>query len=349
MTDWKVYGSDRVALETAPEHMLLPSMEDPELYEPGKDLAAAVNVAVALGLPLLVTGKPGCGKTQLAWHVAHQLGRQTPLVFDAKTTSTAQDLFYRYDALRHFQAAAVRRADAMRAARDEGSAAAAPPTEEEQRRETMQYIELQALGVAAVLASSDPAARRCLPSRYADVPPRRSVVLIDEIDKAPRDLPNDILREIETLSFTIRETGETLPPGGIDPRFRPIIILTSNSEKSLPDAFLRRCAFFHIDQPKPEDLIEIVKNRILKGGASGFPRELVDDAVLLFDALRTKAKLHKEPSTAELLQWVRMLGRSRKTPRDVRDGNDEALGITYAVMATEENDRAKIRKTVTGK
>jgi len=345
--DWKHYGKDAVDLERAPDYESLPSMEAADLYQPGDELTAAVNVAVKLGMPLLVTGKPGCGKTQLAWHVAYKFGKHDPLVFDAKTTSTAQDLFYRYDALRHFQAASVRRAEAVAAVAAGESSVSATPSEEEQRRETMRYIELQALGIASLLASDDPAARAYLPAKYQKVDFRRSVVLIDEIDKAPRDLPNDILREIETMSFTIRETGEKLPPRGISPRYRPIVILTSNSEKSLPDAFLRRCVFFHIPRPKQEDLRKIVTLRLTGGQKAGFPTELVDDAVRLFDKIRTEAKLHKEPSTAELLQWVRALGASGKTPSEVKEGDPEALRITYFVMGTEEADADRIKKTVT--
>lgn len=344
---WKSYGKDVPALASAPECRPLASMDAPELYRPSEALATAVNVAVTLGMPLLVTGKPGCGKTQLAWHVAHQFGGQQPLVFDAKTTSTAQDLFYRYDALRHFQAASVRRAMAVAAAEAGQGSVPAPPSEDEHRREIMQYIDLQALGIASLLASTDPEAHQYLPVRYRRLAPRRSVVLIDEIDKAPRDLPNDILREMETLSFTIREIGQTLPPGGIDARYRPIVILTSNSEKSLPDAFLRRCAFFHIPRPERKDLLQIVTLRLAGDGRAVFPAELVTEAVDLFDVLR-KTKLRKEPSTAELLQWVRMLGESGKTPADVRRGDEDALRITCAVMATEEADEARIRNAVTG-
>jgi MoxR-like ATPase len=348
-SDWKHYGKEAPDLETAPEYTSLPSMEAANLYQPGDELAAAVNVAVKLGMPLLVTGKPGCGKTQLAWHLAYKFGKQEPLIFDAKTTSTAQDLFYRYDALRHFQAASVRRAEAVAAVAAGQSPVAAVPSEDAQRRETMQYIELQALGIASLLASDDPAVRGYLPPRYQTLGSRRSVVLIDEIDKAPRDLPNDILREIETLSFTIRETGERLPPRGIAPRYRPIVILTSNSEKSLPDAFLRRCVFFHIPRPKQENLRKIVTLRLTGGEKPGFPAELVDEAVALFDKIRVEAKLRKEPSTAELLQWARMLGASGKTPKDVIARDAEALRITYVVMGTEEADEARIRTSVSGK
>ncbi|HYI07772.1 MAG TPA: MoxR family ATPase [Thermoanaerobaculia bacterium] len=344
---WKQYGRETPALERAPAYEALPGMEDPAFYHPSEELAAAVNVAVTLGLPLLVTGKPGCGKTDLAYHVAHKFGQEEPLRFDAKTTSTAQDLFYRYDALRHFQAASVQRE--LRKAGALAAPASAPQelTPEEQRKETMRYIELQALGIAALLASTDPDADSYLPLKYRGLGPRRSVVLIDEIDKAPRDLPNDILREIVSLSFTLRETGEMLPPGGIDPTFRPIVILTSNSEKSLPDAFLRRCAFFHIDPPDTTALEIIVTERLVKR-ASAFPGDAVEEAVKLFDAIRN-AKLRKEPSTAELLQWARMLGKSGKTPADVRAGDDDALRITCAVMATEDADREKIRKAATAR
>ena len=84
-------------------------------------------------------------------------------------------------------------------------------------------------------------------------------MLIDEIDKAPRDFPNDILNEIEHLTFNVRETGQIVCRG---PQYRPILVLTSNSEKNLPDAFLRRCIFYHISFPARERLREIVARRL---------------------------------------------------------------------------------------
>ena len=160
--------------------------DDPAGYlaEPG--LRAAVNVALKLGQPLLVTGEPGTGKTQLAASIAYELELPPPLVFQTKTTSTASDLFYRYDALGHFHAAQFRR-DAV---------------------ETQAFVAFEALGLAFLLSQNRETAAPYLPESLVDRGPVRSVVLVDEIDKAPRDLPNDILDELEKMSFTVKETGQ---------------------------------------------------------------------------------------------------------------------------------------------
>ena len=170
----------------------------PELYLAEKGLTDAVNVALALGQPLLVTGDPGTGKTQLAASVACELELPPPLTFHAKTTSTARDLFYRYDALAHFHDSHFRK-DGLN---------------------VESYITFEALGQAILLSLQSDDADSYLPDALRGRGPTRSVVLIDEIDKAPRDFPNDILNEIEHLTFTVRETGQSFTTG---PEYRPIL------------------------------------------------------------------------------------------------------------------------------
>jgi len=121
--------------------------------------------------------------------------------------------------------------------------------------------------------------------------PTRSVVLIDEIDKAPRDFPNDLLNEIEQMQFTVRETETTFRAGET---FRLILILTSNSEKDLPEAFLRRCVFYHISFPSEVQLKEIVQRRF-----RNHP-EFIENAITHFSAIR-KLALKKKPATGEFL------------------------------------------------
>src|SRR6185503_6558420 len=121
------------------------------------------------------------------------------------------------------------------------------------------YISFEALGQAILLSLPSADADRYLPEPLRGKGPTRSVVLIDEIDKAPRDFPNDILNEIEHLTFTVRETGQAFVAG---PEYRPILVLTSNSEKNLPDAFLRRCIFYHISFPSRDRLREIATRRL---------------------------------------------------------------------------------------
>jgi MoxR-like ATPase len=126
---------------------------------------------------------------------------------------------------------------------------------------------------------------------------RRPILLIDEIDKADIEFPNDLLQELDRMEFFVYETGET-----IKARQRPIVIITSNNEKELPDAFLRRCFFHFIKFPDPETMQKIVDVHFpdLKG-------RLVSEAMRIFYDMRDVAGLKKKPSTSELLDWLKLL------------------------------------------
>lgn len=289
----------------------LTTLDDPAFYVADKGLRNAVNVALALGQPLLITGEPGTGKTQLAGSIAYELDLQEPLVFQTKTTSTAKDLFYRYDALRHFHDARF-----------------SPDASHVEN-----YITYEALGRAILRSMNPEAANGNLPQPPSDKAPARSVVLIDEIDKAPRDLPNDVLNEIETMSFTVKETGQTF---SADQSYRPILVLTSNSEKNLPDAFLRRCVFYHIAFPDRERLKEIVQGRLRFG--SDFTPEMLDHAIQHFEEIRELA-LKKKPATAEFMAWARILDKMHLDPVRLNPGEAEALAFSYSILAKSKEDK----------
>jgi MoxR-like ATPase len=293
-----------------PSFAVIEQMDDPSLYVAAKPLRDAVNVALALGQPLLVTGEPGTGKTKLAASVAYELNLPAPLVFNAKTTSAAKDLFYRYDTLRHFHDAQFR----------QGSP------------EIDAYIAYEALGLAILLAMEPAAANPYLPEALKGKGPSRSVVLIDEIDKAPRDMPNDVLNEIESMSFTVKESGRSF---SADPRFRPILILTSNSEKNLPDAFLRRCVFFHIPFPEPERLRLIVERRL--GAMATFTSGMLENAIRHFEKIRS-LPLKKKPATAECLAWLKILQRMSIDVGNLKPGQAEVLVFSYAALAKTKED-----------
>ena len=315
------YRGTGVAQEQPPDYAPIVDLHRPQDYVADKGLVDAVNVAVILGMPLLVTGEPGTGKTELAWSVAHELGAGAPLVFPAKTTSTAQDLFYRYDALRHFRESRF---------------------EETKGKPIEEYIEFEALGIATLLSMPRDIADKRLPKPYRDIAPRRSVVLIDEIDKAPRDLPNDILREIETMSFTVRESRETFPTEGLtDPRFRPIVILTSNSEKTLPNAFLRRCVYYHINPPEGVRLETIVKSRFRTAQVKLSDGQ-IKSAVALFDEIRKIEGLRKKPATAELLMWMQLLLERRGDPAAARTDAD-AADLAVSVLTKTDDDAKQVK------
>jgi len=292
-----------------PPVQLNPKINDPNLYIPSESLVHAVNVALALGQPLLLTGEPGTGKTRLAYHVAHIFNLNKPLIFNAQTTSTMKDLFYRYDALGHFQYSQTSKVTL--------------DNEEVEAR----FVRYQGLGKAI---KED----------------RRAVVLVDEIDKAPRDLPNDILAALEDLEFAVSEVGKTYKA---TPENRPIIIMTSNSEKNLPDAFLRRVTYFHIPFPDKATLLKILQSKSSK--SSNVDLEAI---IKHFEMIRKgrKAKLKKNPATAELIYWAQLLQRLEVDTKKLNSldqlssADKEKLIISYSVLAKNKEDLEALRKLV---
>jgi MoxR-like ATPase len=170
----------------------------------------------------------------------------------------------------------------------------------------------------------------------------RSVVLIDEVDKAPRDLPNDILHELESLEFTVREAeGYRFRA---EREYRPFVILTSNSEKNLPDAFLRRCVFYHLTFPDPDRLRRIVATRLgHDGSASPETTEILNQAIEHFGKIR-ELPLQKKPATAEFLSWLRVLfdlgvPLDRATPAQA-----DAYRLACSILAKNQDDAEKLRE-----
>jgi MoxR-like ATPase len=291
----------------------------PETYSPDDGLVDAVNVALLLGQPLLLTGEPGTGKTHLAYHVAWQFGLEV-LKFETKSDHKAQDLFYIYDALRHFHAVQVAQAN------------------QQQSPDAKEYLEYTALGKAIILANPLENIKQFMPiSLIKDHPgpPQRSVVLIDEIDKAPRDFPNDILNEIEHSHFRVPELGIDDKIGVADDRFKPIVILTSNSEKHLPAAFLRRCVYYNIPFPKKEVLRQIVERRLEDIAKNS--SEFLTDALDLFFKLRNQLK--EKPATAKFLNWLMTLHKMFKGPNAGKYTYPDDLVRTLSTLVTNNDDQ----------
>jgi MoxR-like ATPase len=130
--------------------------------------------------------------------------------------------------------------------------------------------------------------------------PKRCVLLIDEVDKADLEFPNDLLHELDRMRFVVNETGDEVVATE-----RPVVIITSNNEKELPDAFLRRCVFHFIDFPDQE-----LMKRIVRVHHPDIDRDLVDQAVVSFYQLRDLPRIRKRPSTSELIDWISVLRRA---------------------------------------
>ena len=232
-------------------------------YIPDPDLVDAVNVAMAVGAPLLLTGEPGTGKTQLAHYLAAYFGIEEQLfTLFVRSTTTADDLLYRFDAVSY-----------LRTAQDKHSSP--------EDRAPEKHITPGPLWKA-----------------YETDGP--SVVLIDEVDKAPRDFPNDLLNVLDQHRFPVPELDQEISRKHQSP---PVVIITSNSERRLPEPFLRRCIFHHI-QFTPELVRTAVASRI-----KDFPNldhQVREAAITRFLELRGK-EIRKKPATAELLVWLTVL------------------------------------------
>jgi MoxR-like ATPase len=242
-------------------------------------VAEIVNLAVALKRPLLVEGEPGCGKTKLAYSIACEKALPTPVKISVKSTSRAKDLLYMVNSLRRLQDAQT------------------PGNTDAQYM--FPYLSLGPLG--KVIRGHG-----------------RQVLLIDEVDKADIDFPNDLLDVLESFTFQIEE----LPTNEDEACFErhgfgrnvegdrdspPIVVITSNREKRLPEAFLRRCLYVRLRFPDTiEELRDIVRKNL---DTEAVDEALVKAAVETFRCVRNASvgATQKPPSTSELIDWVRIL------------------------------------------
>ncbi|MCK8128263.1 ATP-binding protein [Pseudoalteromonas sp. S1610] len=229
-------------------------------YIASSALKQAVNAAIMLQKPLLIKGEPGTGKTMLAEELAKSLDTEL-IQWHIKSTTKAQQGLYEYDAVSRLRDSQLG---------------------DERVHNISNYIVKGKLWQAFI---------------YAELNGKRPVLLIDEIDKADIEFPNDLLLELDKMEFHVYETGERIVA-----KERPIVIITSNNEKELPDAFLRRCFFHYIDFPNSDEMQQIIDVHY-----PHVKQDLVRQALEVFFNLREANGLKKKPSTSELLDWLKLL------------------------------------------
>lgn len=284
---WQRYKGDG----SAPPGAKAPARGERGRYLADAELVTAVNTALAVEQPLLVTGQSGTGKTTLAWSIATELGLGDVLEFHTRSDHQAQDVLFSFDNLRRFYHA---------------------QTSDKRAEDPGNYITYRALGQA--IRSREPLPR---------------LVLIDEIDKAPRDFPNDLLDEIDRMSFSVPETGDRF-----DALHRPVVVITSNSERQLPDPFLRRCVFHEILFPSPERLQEILQERL---GHLALSNTLAGAATERFLQLRNLTGLEKQPATGELIVWVKVLLQAGVDPAALERAPLSELPFPGAIVKTRHD------------
>ncbi len=268
-------------------------------YLPSLDLIEAVNLAIALERPLLLEGEPGCGKTRLAGAVAYEFTKKylqndenkqgeqiwwDYYIWNIKSTTRARDGLYSYDAIARLRDAQLMGTNPQQLQDFLGFSEAGKLKERLYNKK--KYREFAALGQSLQEHS------------------HRPILLIDEIDKADSDFANDLLLELDQLRFEIPETRESFPT----PKNKPIIFITSNREKPLPEPFLRRCLYFFVDFPEQEQLKNIIKQRF--GQLAENQELLVTKAIDRFYDIRSKIENvpgSRPPGTSEFIEFLTAL------------------------------------------
>jgi MoxR-like ATPase len=297
----------------------------PYPYIPSNDLKEAVNLAIKLERPLLLEGEPGCGKTRLAGALAYEFTKKNQeflqslkkqnqktanqedndnikqwwdyYIWNIKSTTRARDGLYRYDAV-----ARLRDAQLMGTNPDklqEFIGEEETDKLKERLKDKKNYLEFGALGKALGGEKEH---------NY------RPILLIDEIDKADSDFANDLLLELEELRFGIPETGDKIEP----PTHKPIIFITSNREKPLPEPFLRRCIYFYVGFPEEPLLKNIINKRF--GSLKKNKETLVKQAIDIFYKIRKSLQNNpgsKPPGTSEFIDFINALLGEKDESKDL--------------------------------
>lgn len=284
-----------------------------DFYLASEAVADIVNLAIDLKRPILVEGEPGCGKTMLAHSIAAEKTLGDPIKISVKSTTRAQDLLYRLNSLRRLQ-------DAQN-------------PQNTQAQYTYPYLELVKLGLAIHKKN-------------------RCVVLIDEVDKADIDFPNDLLDVLEKYSFQIDDLPETEKTEcqriqgfgqtvSGDPDKPPIVVITSNREKRLPEPFLRRCIYVRVKFPESSEELRDIVRKNTKLTPAEFSDKVLVAAIDAFLRVRRLAvgNTQKPPSTSELIDWTQILHWNGVTPDELNSDPNRPphWGILFKTMGDLDN------------